>query len=197
MKRRSGFSLAELLVVLMLVGLCAVVFTPGAAEMLSDARTAAGAREMAMRFQELRFKSVSRRRSHGLFFQQDARGWFWQAVRDGNGNGLRTAEVRSGVDPTLSGPRRLEDSVEGVTLGFPALRPIPGIPPRGGALSALGDPVKFGRSNLVSFSPLGSSSSGTLYITDRRATLFGVLLYGPTARVRVWRLDRGTRRWRL
>ena len=136
-------------------------------------------------------------RHHGLFFEELEGGWAWFVVRDGNGNGLRTSEVRSGTDETLSGPHRLEDHMPGVGLGFPAGCSIPGIPPRRGIIEDLADPVKFGRSNLISFSPLGSSSSGTLYVSDRSHKLYGVVLFGPTARVRVWRFDIRERRWKL
>jgi len=57
--------------------------------------------------------------------------------------------------------------------------------------------VRFGRSDLVSFSPFGSSSSGTLYVTDGRRGLFAVVLFGPTARLRVWRFRPEERRWTL
>jgi hypothetical protein len=59
------------------------------------------------------------------------------------------------------------------------------------------DPVRFGRSDLVSFTPVGSASSGTLYVTDRRHALFAVVLFGPTARLRVWRFVPAERRWTL
>jgi hypothetical protein len=59
------------------------------------------------------------------------------------------------------------------------------------------DPIRFGRGDLVAFSPLGSSSSGTIYLTDGRSELWAVVLYGATARVRVWRFDRTAGRWRL
>ena len=111
-------------------------------------------------------------RSHGLYFEELAGRWAWREVVDGNGNGLRTAEVRSGTDPTLSGPHRLEHRVAGVRLGFIPGLVVPRIPPRRGSIDSSSDPVRFGRSDLVSFSPLGSASSGTLFVTDDRDELF-------------------------
>jgi hypothetical protein len=165
--------------------------------MRSDERTAAGARELAMTFHALRWRSVAQNRYHGLFFERGENGWRWFVVRDGNGNGLRTSEVRSGTDETISGPHRLENIDGGIGLGFPARGPIPKIPPGRGVIENLDDPVKFGRSDLVSFSPRGSSSSGTLYISDGRNKLCGVVLFGPTVRVRVWRYDIRERQWKL
>jgi len=193
----KGWTLIELLVVLAVIALALLVAVPGWSALSSTARTGAAAREMAMRLAATRWKSVSAGVAHGLWFRRDAQGWGWYEVRDGNENGLRTAELLDGTDLVLSGPHRLEQSVPGVRLGIPPLGAIPRIPPATGSLVNLADPVQFGRSDIVAFSPLGRASSGTLYVTDGGDGLFGVLLYGPTSRVRVWRYARRTREWTL
>ena len=193
MKRhQAGWSLVEALVALTVAGLLLAWTAPIAARVVADARTSAAAREFAVLFYALRWRSVSENRHVGLYFERSGAAWQWWQVGDGNGNGLRTAEVRNGVDPKRSGPHRLGT---GVRFGFPAGGPIPRIPPRRGLLSG-SDPVRFGRSDLISFGPRGRSSSGTLYLTDGRQRLYGVLLYGAATRIRVWRWDREERRWR-
>lgn len=194
-ERQGGWSLIDALVALVLIGLLATWTTPIAARVVADARTAAAAREFALLFHAMRWRSVSENRSVGLFFEQVAGAWHWWEVDDGNGNGLRTAEVRNGTDPRRSGPYRVEAAHRGVRLGFPSGNPVPEIPPGSGALAG-SDPVRFGRSDLVSFTPAGRSSSGTLYLTDGRQRLYGVLLYGASSRVRVWRWDAGEMQWR-
>jgi prepilin-type N-terminal cleavage/methylation domain-containing protein len=192
-----GFSLVELLAVMLLMGVVLVITLPTLASMRMAGRVAAGARELAMTLHALRWKSVAHNRNHGLLFDRSGDGWVWFEVRDGNGNGLRSAELRAGIDDTISGPHRLEDRDPLIGLGFPPAARLPNIPPRSGAIGALHDPVKFGRSDLVSFSPLGSASSGTIYLTDGRHMLYAVVLFGPTARVRVWRLDLREGQWKL
>jgi prepilin-type N-terminal cleavage/methylation domain-containing protein len=192
-----GFSLAELMAALAIAAILLLIALPTIASMRIESRVAAGARELAMTFHALRWQSVATNKNHGLLFDRSENGWIWFVVQDGNGNGLRTAELRTGVDITLSGPHRIEESDGLIGLGFPPAASLPSIPPRRGAIGKLDDPVKFGRSNLVSFSPLGSSSSGTLYLTDGRYKLYAVVLFGPTARVRVWRFDIREREWRL
>jgi hypothetical protein len=145
----------------------------------------------------VRAKSIARARAHGLSFQRDALGWHWYEVRDDNGNGLRAAELKKGIDATLSGPHRLEDSVERVTLGFPPLGSIPKVPPGSGTISGLDDPVRLGTTDLLAFSPLGTASTGTLYVTDGGSGLFAIVLYGKTTRLRVWRFDRWSGTWTL
>lgn len=197
MRCRRGFSLVESLAVLFVGTLLVVAALPAAAYVRSEGRTAAGARYLAATLQGHRWKSVSRRRAAGLFFERREGAWIWWEVEDGNGNDLRVAEIRRGVDPVRSGPHRLGDRVERVELGFPPVGPIRQIPPKPGWVDDLDDPVQFGRSDLVSFTPSGGASSGTLYVTDGRAGLFAVVLFGPTARVRVWRYDAGRGRWTL
>jgi hypothetical protein len=197
MRRTWGHSLPDVLAVLAVVGLAASAAVPAVGEAVANARTGAGARQMALAFQAARWTAVATGVSHGLFFEHDAVGWRWTLVRDGNGNGLRVAEVRSGRDEVVEGPRRLEQRVNGAALGFPPGRRFPRIPPAHGLLEDDGDPVRFGGGDLVSFGPLGTSTSGTLYVTDRRRTLFAVVLYGTTVRVRVWRWDTRRERWTL
>jgi prepilin-type N-terminal cleavage/methylation domain-containing protein len=197
MTSHRGLSLPELLTTLAVVAVAALMSVGLLGELATAGRTAAAAREMAITFAALRWRSVSVNRSHALAFERDTIGWHWYVVRDGNGNGVRTAEIRTGVDTRVSGPHRLEQRVAGVSFGFPPGGPFPRIPPRRGALRASDDPIDFGRSDLVSFSPLGTASSGTLYVTDGRHRLSGILLFGPTNRVRVWHFDTRVGRWKL
>lgn len=190
----TGFSLAEVLVALAVVGIGIAVALPALGAVRARAATGAGARLLAASLHAQRFKSVALSTAHGLLFERDEDGWLWYEVRDGNRNGLRTAEVGTGTDPTLSGPQRLEMS-SGVAPGLPPTGPFPEIPPGSGQIDERGDPIRFGNTNLVSFGPLGTASSGRIYVTDGRSELCAVVLYGQTGRVRVWRYDARGRQW--
>jgi len=193
----KGYTLAELLAVLAIVAMAVAVALPAAAMLRDGGRAAAGARTMATILSAQRWKSVAGHRVRGLQFRKVGSGWSWREVADGNGNGLRTAEITRGIDPVLTGDDALERRVPDVTLGFPPGGPYPEAPPGTETLTTEDDPVRFGRSDLISFSPVGSASSGTLYVTDGRSGLFAIVLYGPTARLRVWRFVPRERRWTL
>lgn len=192
-----GMTLIEALIVTALVGMALAVAVPALSSLREQGRTAAGARVLAMELHRMRWESVARRRAAGLWFARGPAGWEWHLVEDGNGNGLRTAEIASGVDTEISGPHRLHPRVEGVSLGFPPGGPFPEIPPGRGTIAGNDDPVRFGRSDLIAFSPLGRSSSGTLYVTDGGRGLYAIVLFGPSARVRVWRYDAQGGTWTL
>jgi type II secretory pathway pseudopilin PulG len=193
---RNGWSLIEAIGALAVFGMLVAWVVPIAGRVIADAHAAAAAREFAVLFQALRWNSVNQNRHVGLFFEPVGSTWQWWEVRDGNGNGLRSAEIGNGTDVKTSGPHRVEAAHRGVRLGFPVGRTIPLIPPQRGVLSG-SDPIRFGRSDLISFSPRGRSSSGTLFVTDGRHRLYGVRLYGAATRIRVWRWDDGEMRWRL
>ena len=183
-----GASLVEVLVVLALVAAGVAVAAPAAATLRTAGRGTAAAREMALELQSARWRSVNLQRAHGLLFERDAAGWRFRLAADGNGNGMRALEIRSGIDPTVAPSRRVEDRIAQVRLGLPPGVRVPRIPPSTGTLDP-DDPVQFGVSDLVAFGTVGGTSSGTLYLTDGTEA-WGVVLFGPSCRVRVWRWDR-------
>jgi len=191
----QGMTLLELMVATTLTVLVGAATLPMLGQFRGSVRTTAGTRVLVARLQGIRSKSISGSRSRGLLFSRDDRGWFWLELLDGDGDGLRTADVRAGIDPVLSPPQRLGELVPQVDLGFPAGRAIRQIPPRSGWIRDLDRPVRFGNSGILAFSPLGSSSSGTLYVSDGDRGLMAIVLYGRTGRIRVWRHDAETGRW--
>ena len=192
----SGASLAETAVALAVISLAAAIGFTGYREMASRAPLRAAARELSAEFYALRFQAVAENRAYGLWFRENTGGWSWQRVRDGNGNGLRTAELRRGVDETLTVSFTPQDSRGTAFLGFVPGGPFPGVPPRRRRLLPGPDPVRFGSTDVISFRGNGHASSGTVYLTDGQERMLAVVLYGRTGRVRVWAFDRRKGEWR-
>jgi hypothetical protein len=179
-----GASLAELSVVLFLLSAIALVAVPVLLEMRRAIVTEAAAREFGTLFRRLRYRAVSEGRHYGVLFERGVEGWSWSVYRDGNGNGMRARDIRNGRDEHVEGPWRMGERWGGLELGIPRVDPPLGPPPSNDDLED-GDPVRFGRSDLVSFSPRGTSSSGTLYLRGGERS-WAVVLYGPSVRVRFW-----------
>ena len=136
---------------------------------------------MASRFRLARLEAVSQSRSIGLVFDQQGGRWTFRVCADGNGNGIRRAEIASGTDACLEGPHDLQAMFPGVQIAVdPTIRGPDGEPPSP-------DPVRFGTSNLASFSALGSCTAGTLFLRSPMGEQYAVRLAGATGRTRVLR----------
>jgi hypothetical protein len=97
---------------------------------------------------------------------------------------VRSNDIDSGRDRLVAGPFPLTGGAPGVRVG---INPgVPALPPERGTLS--GDPVRFGVSDILSFSPIGTATPGTFYLAGD-AGQAAVRVTGGSARVRlmVWR----------
>ncbi len=131
----------------------------------------------------------------GVKFREQDKGVFtFTLYRDGDGDGVLTRDIESRVDPPVGLPRNLHHLGRRIRLGFP-LGPTPRDP--GNHRRRLPpDPVRFNRSDLASFGPLGGSTPGSIYLTDGRSRLAAVRLFGRTGKVKILRYDVESETWR-
>jgi type II secretory pathway pseudopilin PulG len=185
----AGASLAELMIVLVLASALAAFAVPTAGATIDAGRIGQAASVMASRFRLVRLEAVSQSRSIGLVFDLVGGRWTFRVCSDGNGNGLRRTEISSGTDACLDGPHDLQAMFPGVQVAVdPTLRGPGGEPPSP-------DPVRFGSSNLASFSSLGSCTAGTLFLRSPLGAQYAVRVAGATGRTRVLRYASATRSW--
>jgi len=57
-------------------------------------------------------------------------------------------------------------------------------------------PVRFGSSDIASFSPTGSCTAGSLFLRSPKGVQFAVRVAGVTGRLRLLRYDAPARVWR-
>jgi hypothetical protein len=147
---------------------------------------------LATRLQMLRLESIKRNVVVALRFDPDDPGRV-RAYVDGDGDGVGQGDVDRGTDYPIDPGTRIADFFDTVTFGIRADVPDPD---GSGTIAADSDPVRLGSSNFLSFSPLGSASSGTIYLTGRGGPQVCVRVLGATGRVRVLWFDRVSRVWR-
>jgi prepilin-type N-terminal cleavage/methylation domain-containing protein len=181
-----GVSLLELIVVLFLVSVLAMAATANLSATQRRLDFDEFAREIVASLQTCRWKAMNERCYTGIFIQQSNGIFQFSFYRDANKNGIRTIEIQSGTDPAFLRPlniyRALGDMEPAVLNGN-----VPEIPPKNGVLDPT-DPVKFGKSNIISFSPDGQSSSGTLYLScHSQSRMYAIVLYGATAKLTLWK----------
>jgi len=94
---------------------------------------------------------------------------------------VRTSDITSGVDQPLGTPASLTDLFPGVAIAV--------------SDEVGGDPIRIGSSNLLSFTPLGTATSGSIYVRGRDGSQFFIRVLGVTGRVRVQRYVPRTGAW--
>jgi prepilin-type N-terminal cleavage/methylation domain-containing protein len=186
--RACGYSLVELLLVISLLGILAGVAVPVTRSTIDELRAAGAARHVAARVAAARLDAVRRSSTVALRFERAGADYAFTRFLDGNGNGLRAADITSGADRPLGRAERLHEFFAGTSFGL-----LPGIPDLNGATGST-DGVRIGSTSILSISPNGSCTSGTLYVRGRRSQ-FAIRILGATGRVRLFRYDFGTRQW--
>ena len=168
---------------------------PALAEARSRARIRAAGREVASLFRQCRSQAISRGRSVAVRFERQGSGYIFALHEDSDGDGIQMADITSGRDRMIRGPGRLGDTAPGVEFSILQRPSVRKIPPQTGNLTNTGDPIQFGPLDLVSFTPLGSVTAGTAYLSDGDHSMAAVVVYGPTGRTRLWRYIDDQDRW--
>ena len=185
---QSGYTLVELLLVVSLVAVLAGIAVPLTTNAIDELRTAGAARYIAARIAATRLDAVRRSSTVALRFDPNGSDYTFRSFLDGNGNGLRNAYITNGADRPLGRTEQLSEQFAGTAFGL-----LPGTPDVDGAVGNL-DGVRIGAASLLSISPNGSCTSGTLYVHGRQSQ-FAIRILGATGRVRLFWYDRGARRW--
>lgn len=100
---------------------------------------------------------------------------------DRNRNGVRTTDISAGIDVPVETTVRLGELYQGVAIAV--------------AGAAGSDPVRLGASNLLSFTPFGTSTSGSVFVRGRDGSQFAIRVLGATGRTRVQRYVPRTQAW--
>ena len=184
----DGGLYVELVIVMALVATLAGLATPVTAQVIDAGRVRQAAGFIAARFRMARQLAVVRTAAIGVVFDLVDGRWTFRVCQDGNKNGIRRADV-GGVDACREGPYDIEAMFPGVSIAVDGTLPGPEGDP------ASSDPVRFGRSNIASFSYSGSCTAGTLYLRSVRKNQYAVRVGNISGRTRLLKFDPGTRKW--
>lgn len=184
----AGLTLIELVVVLWTSGILLAIAIPWFLAGVDDFRSRAAARYVSGRFFDARMEAVKRTTRVACRFEADGDDYRIGTYRDGNGNGVLTADILRAVDPQVAAAVRLSSLFSGVRFGIGG-----DVPLIDGGLSS--NPIRVSGGTLVTFGPDGTSSTGTVYIRGSKEAQYAVRVFGLTGRTRVFRYVRGTGTW--
>jgi hypothetical protein len=187
---QKGLGVIELLFVLALGVTLAGIAMPLTSEAVEETRVAGAVRNFATKIGGMRIDALKRSTCIGMRFQRPTSDdYSFELYVDGNGNGVRSADISAGIDTRTGSTQRLSDQFPGVAFGL-----LPGIPDADSQSGTGTDGVRIGAARILTMSPDGSSSSGTLYIHGKRSQ-YAIRVLGATGRTRVLYFHPGKRQW--
>jgi len=181
LRSHVGYTLVELLLVLMAASVLLSVAVPITATTIDAGRARHAAGFVATRFRLARQQAVARTTSVGLVFDRVNGRWLVRVCADGNGNGVRRAEILSGPDRCLEGPHDIESMFPGIQVAVDSTLQGPGGEPPSG------DAVRFGRGDIASFSASGSCTAGSVFLRSKQQVQYAIRVFGVTGRTRILR----------
>ena len=189
---REGFSIVGLVLTMAVAATVLGLAAPGLANLQSSVSVRSAAGEVGTAFYRARSLAISQSRNVGLKFRRYGDRYEWTIYADGNGNGVRSADIASGVDrPVARFTWTHQDVHPSILQGIRV--PDPG---GSGFLNRIDDPIRFNGSDICSFSPLGESTPGSVYLSDGRDRMAVVRVFGRTAKMRTLYYRRGERIWK-
>ena len=191
-RAERGYSLLELLAVMAIGVTLSAAALPEYLATVDDVRASGAAHHISGRLQRARMEAVMRSAMVGVQFTQTPAGYSYAVYLDGNRNGVLSRDIQRGVDRLVTAVERLPEQFAGIEFGA-----IPGLPPvdRGGPPPGT-DPIRLGSGNIATFSALGTSSTGTVYIRSRRDAQYAVRLFGETGKTRMLKFEPRTGQWK-
>jgi type II secretory pathway pseudopilin PulG len=176
-----GRTVLEMVLVLALILLAASFSIPSLRAYSQEVQLMGAAQSFRGQFREAYSIAIKRNVETAIRFETGPAGPTYSIYVDGNHNGVLSADIASGRDRRIAGPRPLDADAIGVRVG---INPdVPAIPPDSGILDPT-DPIRFGRSNMLSFSPMGTATPGTFYLAGDGAQA-AVRVTPESARVRI------------
>lgn len=187
----AGESGTTVLDVLVTVALIATVTGLGA-PLVVHSRDAQQGRQaaqfLASQMRAARQQAVLTGRHTAVVFERRDDAWTVTQCVDGDGDGVLRADLASGIDVC-------QQPAQPLTAWFPlaTIDRQATVPDLSGRHD--GPVVAFGAGAMASFSPLGTSSSGSLTVMTMGGRHFGVRVAGVTGRVRVLRFAPEAGQW--
>ncbi len=194
--RKRAFTVVELLIVLAVLGLLAAIAWPRVNMWAGYVRVRLAAGEVAGSLAEARLTAIKHSTKVAVRFETADDGAVTMSLyRDIDGDGVLSRDIRRGVDRVEKEQRRLQGFDERIQFGFPYGEAPREISRPSRRITRLRDPIRFNRSDMASFSSLGTATPGTVYLTDGYKALIAVRVNNRSGMISLWSYDKETEVW--
>lgn len=192
-RRTAGYALVELLAVLLILGFLFAVGLPALAQISAQISLKTACVDLASMLNQVRAQAAFDGKDVGVKWQLTEDDLIYTVYADGNGNGILSDDIRRGIDPRVAGPVSLKKRYPGITFSFfPGFK---GADPGGAPIGDLSDPIRFGRSDICTFSPMGRATPGSLYMSNGRDRQAVIRVSPMSAALQVYDWVPGARKW--
>jgi type II secretory pathway pseudopilin PulG len=188
-----GTSLPELVVVLAILGLVFSLSLPPLTEILAEEGLQAAAREVSAILTAARGRAVFQGVDVGVKWTSGGGDLVLSVYQDGNGDGVTTADIKKGIDRLVAGPYWMHGKYPGITFSF--VPGFNGLDPDGAPIGSLTDPLRFGRSDICTFSPIGKASPGSVYLSNRKRRQAAVRVTPTNAKIQIFTWHGKSLKW--
>jgi hypothetical protein len=187
-----GAAFIDIIVATSVCFLMAAIAVPVIGGTLDRERTIIGAQYLSGQLQRARLESLKRARPVAVRVEVIGERTQLRLFEDRNGNGVLQRDIDRGIDLPLTPIEWLDDQARDISLRINQdVTDVSGVM----TLEPGDDPLRLGNTSLLTFSPVGSATSGTLYVAAHRGPQMAIRVFGATGRVRVLMFDARTRQW--
>jgi len=187
-----GAAFIDIIVATSVCFLMAAIAVPVIGGTLDRERTIIGAQYLSGQLQRARLESLKRARPVAVRVEVIGERTQLRLFEDRNGNGVLQRDIDRGIDLPLTPMEWLDDQARDISLRINQdVTDVSGVV----TLEPGDDPLRIGNTSLLTFSPVGSATSGTLYVAAHRGPQMAIRVFGATGRVRVLMFDARTRQW--
>jgi len=193
MPTRRGFSMTEVLVSLCIAGLVFALGLPLCIDALFQTALAAACQDVAGVFTLARGRAVFQGRDVGVKWVSVGGDVVLSVYEDGNGNGVTSADIKKGIDRLVAGPYWMKGRYPAISFSF--VPDFGGLDPNNDPVGNLKDPIKFGKSDICTFSPVGHASPGSVYLSNGRHRQAMVRVSPANARIQTFTWHGKKKKW--
>ncbi len=194
-RRQAGISTAELVAVIAVSGLLTMVGGLTLHDVKGGAAMTRSVAQVHGLLVRCRAVAVLRSRRCAVVFDRQVDGsWRCFVAEDGDGDGVRRVDISDGTDPVVDNVIVIDTDVAGPGILVDASVPDPS--GRGRLGGDLGDPIRAGLGNIITFSSHGTATPSSVYFTDNSRRMVVLRIYGGTGRINRMSWRRGWSQWK-